>query len=75
MLIPQCSRLEKYLATLPDELVIIALKAIKEEYDRWGREDLTKEEFEFLELAKQLGQSARESRNKIIIEVLNDPTP
>jgi len=64
------SRLELFIATLPKELAMIALKAVAEEEDRWNRQDYTKEEKEMFANAKILGQSARETYNKIVLKEL-----
>ena len=68
---PGPSALEEFLATLPEPLSILAHEAIAEEWARLERGEYTKEELEALEQIKALAKSARETHEKMIIEVLN----
>jgi hypothetical protein len=61
--------INKFLATLPIELQIKALKAMKEEHDRWECGDLTEEEKEYSEIFAELGKNMGETIDKIQMRV------
>ena len=63
------SSINEFLATLPIELQIEALKVIKEEHDRWERGDLTEEEKEWSEIACELGKNMRQTMEEIYMSV------
>ena len=53
------SVIEEFLATLPEDLQILALHAIKGEHERFGRGDFTEEEKEIFKMASGLGRAAK----------------
>lgn len=66
------SRLEQYISTLPKDLQIEALKVIKQEHDRFEREDYTDEEKIFFDRVNKLAISASKTRDKIILDCLRN---
>jgi hypothetical protein len=63
--------LSERLKDLPEDLQIMALRAIKEEVDRFERGDFTEEEKRSFELARELGASAQKTKEKIITEIFS----
>jgi hypothetical protein len=63
------SALEEYISTLPYDLQILSLSAVKEEHDRIMRGDLTPEEKRFQDLVKSLGAAAARKREAIALSV------
>jgi len=66
------SAIDELLATLPEDLQILALQAIKDEHDRIERGDFTEEEREMFKIVNDLGRSAGETMDSIIIGCLKD---
>ena len=64
------SAVEQFIATLPEDLQVKCLNAIKEEHDRWERGDLTPDEKELQEVARNLGRSAAQRRDEIALKIL-----
>ena len=58
------SVIEEFLATLPEDLQILALQAIKEERERFGRGDFTEEEKKIFKIASDLGRAAKKKIEK-----------
>lgn len=66
------SALEFYIATLPEGLQIEALKAVKEEHDRWDRRDLTPEEYHLsVEIPTKLAINCRKTIEALYVSILN----
>ena len=64
------SAIDEFLATLPEDLQIIALQVIKEERERFERGDFTEEEKRVFQVAEDLGASAAKTIEKIRLECI-----
>lgn len=64
------SAIDEFLATLPVDLQILALQAIKEEHDRFARRDFTEEEKKIFRLAEDCGRNAAETIDRIILKCI-----
>jgi len=67
------SAIDDFLATLPDDVQILALQAIKEERDRFGRGDFTEEEKKMFKMASDLGANAAKTFDQIALKCITKP--
>lgn len=65
------SAINNLLATLPENLQILALQTIKEEYDRLERGDFTENEKKMFQLVIELGANAAKTINQIALKCIN----
>ena len=63
--------MEQYISTLPENLQVLALKAVKEEHDRWERGDLTEDEKAQQVIVKHLGTGMASPMEKMAARIFN----
>lgn len=64
------SAVEQFIATFPEELQCLALQVIKEEHDRFEREDFTPKEKELFRIASELGELSRQTIDDVIAKCI-----
>jgi len=65
---------EQYIENLPEDIQLLVLLAIKEERDRWEREDLTPTEKAFEEMVFVSGQIMAQKIDEEILSILTHST-
>ena len=64
------SAIDEFLATLPKDLQILALEAIKEEHNRFARGDFTEDEKKLFKRAGDLGSNMAKTIEKTAMECI-----
>lgn len=67
------SAIDEFLATLPEDLQILALQVIKEEHDRFERGDFTDEEKKMFQMASDLATNMAKTLDQIALKCITKP--